>query len=102
MVKLFIAGGTLSMSVLSVELIILILAAWKFPSRVKEVGLIALMTGLVSVMTGMYQGFGAIELAGDISTVVFISGMKVALIPIIYGSLIYLLSLIIRVIQKPR
>jgi len=41
-------------------------------------------------------------MAGDISTVVFIGGMKVAMIPIIYGSLIYLLSLIIRVIQKPR
>lgn len=90
------------MSVLSVELIILILAAWKFPSRVKEIGLIALMTGLVSVMTGLYTGFDAIQKAGGISPVVFMGGLKVALIPIIYGSLIYLLSLIIRVIQKPR
>jgi hypothetical protein len=30
------------------------------------------------------------------------SGVKIALIPIIYGGLIYLVSLIMRIILKPR
>ena len=39
---------------------------------------------------------------GDVSTAVLCGGLKVTLIPTFYGLIVYFLSLIIRVIQKPR
>jgi len=102
MLKLFNDGGILDMSILTIELVLLLLAAWKKPSWVKEIGLIALMTGILGFLWGMYGGFDAIQKAGDISPSVLAGGLKVALIPIIYACLIYFLSLIIRIIRKPK
>ncbi len=90
------------MSILTIELIFLLVAAWKAPAWVKEIGLIALMTGILSVLSGMYYAFDAIQMAGDISSSVLAGGLKVALVPIIYGGLIYVLSLIIRITQKTK
>ncbi|MFA5324654.1 MAG: hypothetical protein WCR82_00545 [Bacteroidales bacterium] len=100
--QLFIEGGSFFMTILTVEFILLILAAWKAPAWVKETGLIALITCLIFTFLSLIQAFGAIQSAGDISMSLFCGGMKVALIPIIYGSIIYLVSLILRIIQKPR
>jgi len=90
------------MSILTIELIFLLVAAWKAPAWVKEIGLIALMTGIMSQLTGLYNAFDAIQIAGDISSSVLAGGLKVALVPIIYGGLIYILSLIIRITQKTK
>lgn len=102
MFKLFIAGGFIAMSILTVELIALLLAAWKAPAYVKEIGLIALMTGFVHFMFGFYNAADAVEMAGDISPALVWGGFKVALISITYGCLIYIASLIIRIMHKPR
>jgi len=102
MIKLFYMGGPLFMSILTIELIFLLVAAWKAPAWVKEIGLIALMTGIMSVFTSLYHAFDAIQLVGDISTSALAAGLKVTLIPIIYGVLIYVLSLIIRITQKTK
>lgn len=45
MFDLFIAGGPGAMSLLSVELVCLFFAAWKAPAWVREIGLLALVTG---------------------------------------------------------
>ncbi len=102
MINLFYAGNPLDMTILTIELVLLILAAWKKPTWVKEIGLIALMTGILGLFWGLYHACDAIQIAGDISTSVLAGGFKVALIPIIYACLIYFLSLIIRIIQKPK
>jgi len=100
--KFFVEGGSLFMTILTIEFILLFLAAWKAPAWVKEIGIIALTTALLSTLLGLRQVFEAIQVAGDISMSVLCGGLKVALIPVIYGMLIFLVSLIIRIIQKPR
>ncbi len=102
MLHLFIEGGPLFMGILTIELIFLLIAAWKAPAWVKEIGLMALITGILGTLIGITQACDAIERAGDISMSIMAGGMKVALITVIYGSLIYFASLIIRIIVKPR
>lgn len=102
MLHFFIEGGPLFMGLLTIELVFLIIAAWKAPAWVKEIGLMALITGILSTLLGIAQACDAIQVAGDISMSIMAGGLKVALITIIYGGLIYLASLIIRIIHKPR
>ena len=45
--SLFLEGGVFGMTLLTIVLILIILAAWKAPAWVKELGLIALMTGVL-------------------------------------------------------
>ncbi len=102
MLKLFIEGGPIFMGILTLELVFLLIAAWKAPAWVKEIGLMALITGILGTLIGMQQAFGVIEQVSDISFSLMAGGMKVALITTIYGGLIYFASLIIRIIVKPR
>lgn len=100
--QLFIEGGALGMTILTVEFILLILAAWKAPAWVKEIGLIALVTSVIYTLTSLYQAFSTVQEIGAISQAVWCGGLRVATIPFIYGCTIYLVSLILRIIQKPR
>ena len=102
MFKLFLEGGIIGMGLLTIELILLLLAAWKAPGWVREIGLLALLTGVLWTLTGVYQAGTALEAAGDVSISLVWGGIKVMCIGLIYGCLIYSLSLIIRIIQKPR
>ncbi len=102
MLHLFIEGGPLYMGLLTIELVFLLIATWKAPAWVKEIGLMALITGILGTLIGMHQACDAIERAGDISLNIMAGGMKVALITVIYGGLIYFASLIIRIVIKPR
>ena len=102
MLHLFIEGGPLFMGILTIELVFLLIAAWKAPAWVKEIGLMALITGILGTLIGMQQACDAIQRAGDISLGIMAGGMKVALITVVNGGLIYFASLIIRIIHKPR
>jgi amino acid transporter len=102
MYALFIEGGSPGMTVLTVILLALLLAAWKAPAWVKETGMIALVVGVIWSLMGFYQAATVIEKAQGIAQHIIWGGMKVAVIPLLYGLLIYLVSLIIRIIQKPR
>jgi glucan phosphoethanolaminetransferase (alkaline phosphatase superfamily) len=95
-------GGPLWMSILTLELIALLFAAWKAPAWVIEIGIIALFTGPLGYIFGIIQISNVIQAAGDISMGLMAGGFKMTLIPVIYGILIFILSLIIRIIQKPR
>lgn len=102
MFQLFLEGGLWGMTLLTLELVGLLLAAWKAPAWVKEIGLLALITGIVYTLFGLRQAMGVVQQAGDISTSLLAGGLRVACIPVIYGLLIYALSLVIRMAQKPR
>jgi len=67
MLKLFIEGGPIFMGILTLELVFLLIAAWKAPAWVKEIGLMALITGILGTLIGMQQAFGVIEQVSDIS-----------------------------------
>ena len=102
MFSLFLEGGLWGMTLLTLELIGLLLAAWKAPAWVQEIGLLALISGIVYTLFGFSQAMGFVQRAGDISFSLLAGGLRVACIPVIYGMLIYLLSLVIRMVQKPR
>ena len=90
------------MIIITLLLIALLIAAWKAPKWVKEIGIAALVVAILWNMAGLYQAMGAVMMTGDISPAVLCGGLRVAMISSFYGLIVYLISLIIRVIQKPR
>ncbi len=102
MTNLFIAGGALWMVILTLELIGLLLAAFKAPNWVSSIGSIALCTGLLNTFFGLFNMFTAFQLAGDISPSLFAGGCRSTLIGIIYSILIFTISRIIKIVLSPR
>jgi len=109
----FLAGGLGPMSLLSIIFVLLLFAAWKAPNWVKEIGLIALVFGLIWPLIPLYGCLDAMakvsvsmgnEASGifDIISPGVLLGIRYTFIPAIYGVCIYVLSLIIRIILKPR
>ena len=109
----FIAGGIGPMSILSILLVFLLFAAWKAPNWVKEIGKIALVFGLMMPLFPIYQCLEALAMVAasqgggatgifDLISPVVLFGVRYTLIPAIFGMLIYLISLIIRIVIKPR
>ena len=102
MIDFFVEGGLLWMSLLTIEFIGVLLAAWKAPGWVKEAGLIALATGFLGTVLGFMQAATDIAAAKGIAPYIIWAGVRVALMTLLYGCLIYGVSLVIRMIQKPR
>jgi len=100
--QLFVEGGVSGMIIITLFLIALLLAAWKAPRWVKEIGIGGLVTGIYWTLRGLYQMFGTIQMFGNISFSVVCGGLRVAMIGTFYGLIVYFISLIIRVAQKPR
>ena len=114
MFKLFMQGGAGFMTILTILLVAIFFAAWKAPRWIKEIGSFALVFGFLTLLIGLYQMFEALQqVATDIgegvtgvfdliSPGVLFGGLKIALIPVFYGIIIYLISLVVSVIKKPR
>ena len=90
------------MSVLTILLVALFFAAWKAPRWVKEIGIAALVVSVFWTLLGLAQAFDTIQTVGDVPQAVLAGGLKVCLISVLYGLIVYFISLVIRVIQKPR
>ena len=111
MKDLFYSGGPLFMGILTLiaaaMLALAIYNGWNIFSHkssetiprklrmIKELGLLALVTGVLATSLGLFAAFDAIQSAGDISLSLMAGGLKVAMITIIYGFFIYILSLLI-------
>ena len=102
MFELFVLGGIPWMTFLTINLLALLLAAWKAPAWVKEIGIIALVFGVISFLIGFYIGAADISKAGELPPRIIWGGLQIAVITPIYGLIIYLASLIIRITQKPK
>ena len=100
--QLFMEGGALGMTIITIFLIALLVAAWKAPRWVKEIGIGALVVGIFWTLHGLLQMLGVLQLFGDTPIPVIYGGLKVTLISTAYGLIVYFISLVIRVIQKPR
>ena len=59
---------------------------------VRESGLLALIFGVFATSYGLYSAFTAISLAGSISTGLLAAGLKVALLPLMYGFVIFIIA----------
>lgn len=102
MFKLFMEGGPVFMAILTAVLASVFFAAWKAPRWVKEIGMFALVFGLFSTFLGIIQVLGVMQQIESIETGVLCGGIKVTLIPAVYGMIIYMISLVIRIAEKPR
>ena len=100
---LFVSGGPVGMIIITILFIGLFFAAWKAPAWVKEIGLAALVVGVFWTLLGYLQMADFIQgYAEDISRNVLAGGIKVGLVPVLYGLIVYFVSLVLHVIHKPR
>ena len=102
MFKLFVEGGVPWMTFLTLVFIALLLSAWKAPAWVREIGKFAAVCGVFSTLVGFLFAAADIAKAGDVPAGIAWEGLRIAVIPAMYGLFIYMVSLIIRIIQKPR
>ena len=101
-ITLFVEAGAGFMTIITLMLIALFFAAWKAPAWIKEIGLLALAFGFLATFIGFIQAADFIRSQGDISQNVIWGGVKVGLIPTAYGIIVYIVSLVLRIIKKPR
>ncbi|MCF8222860.1 MAG: MotA/TolQ/ExbB proton channel family protein [Bacteroidales bacterium] len=110
MFKLFNMGGPLFMGILTlIFFVILAIAVFnlfliirddfkdiaetrKKLAYIKSLGLFAFISGILGQLIGLFSAFTAIEKAMDISPAILAGGLKVSMITVIYGTVIFLLS----------
>ena len=102
MFRLFIEGGVIYMTILTLMFIALFLAAWKAPAWVKEIGKMAAVLGVIAALIGFIVAASDVAAADGISQGIIWGGLRLVFIAPLYGLLIYFVSLIIRMVQKPR
>ena len=98
----FIGGNMIHMSILTLLLAFVFLAAWKAPAWGWKIGLLALASGILFGILGYYQIYDYTQSIGDVSPAVLAGGYKCTLIPVIYGFIIFIVSLIINIFQSPK
>ena len=101
-ITLFVSGGPVGMIIITLLFIGLFFAAWKAPRWVREIGVAALVVGLFWTILGWFQIVDFLSGHDDLAITILAGGIKVSLIPVLYGLIVYFVSLVIRVIQKPR
>lgn len=97
-----IQGGLGNIVVISLLLIALFIAAWKAPRWVKEIGKAGLVTGIFFSLKAAYAAARSIGDTGVHSAPVISGMLECILIPAMYGLIVYFVSLVIMVLQKPR
>lgn len=113
LIAFFMEGGIGFMSVLTILLIAIFFAAWKAPRWVKEIGIFALAFGFLGQLLGVFQVLSTMrDIAAESGAVTSISdlvpyrvlfaGLKVTMNCLIYGVIVFLVSVVVRTIQKPR
>lgn len=100
--EMFLSGNILCMSILTLLLASLFLTAWKAPAWLRNVGHVAFVSGLMFGLLGLYQIYDYLQQADNIANAVLYGGYKCAIIPVVYGIVIYVVSLILDICLKPR
>lgn len=88
------------MSILTIILLGVLVSYWKFPNWTKELGILALATGVLGQIIGLYSAFKGIEQMGEVSQSMMVGGLKVSTITTMYGILIYIISVLLRLLKK--
>ena len=89
---IFLAGATVA-----VKSLISILnggdaeSIYRTTGYVKSISLLALVTGILGQMIGMFDAFKAIEEMGSVSPAMLAGGLKVSVITTIYGMICFVL-----------
>ncbi len=106
---LFYQGGPLFMGILSMVGLLLIAAfiaatmgKVKF-SAVRELGLLALVIGVLGQLIGLYEGFKGLEqMSGSVNPALIMGGLKVSMISMLYGVILFVLSRVFLLIKRVR
>jgi len=102
MIDLFLQGGVLTMSILTFLLISVVIAFSKKQELVKSLGILAFIIGLLSALLGLYSAFNVIEQVGNVAPSILAGGIKIAFLNLIYGLIIYMISISLDIIGKWR
>lgn len=101
--RLFVEGSVGWMTLVTLVLVGVLIAIWKAPNWVKEIGLIGLALGILGSLAGCYQGCTDIIIAGGISpNILYPAVVKVIPITTLYGVMVYLFSVVVNMLQTPR
>ncbi|MEQ9285989.1 MAG: MotA/TolQ/ExbB proton channel family protein [Cyclobacteriaceae bacterium] len=112
MLELFWMGGSLFMGILTIIFIAVVvvsilssLTVYKSDIQkeeavrkidyIKQVGLFALVVGILGQLIGLFEAFKAIEQMGNVSPAMLAGGIKVSMITTLYGFFIYIVSVLI-------
>ena len=113
MIDLFVEGGVLMMSIISLFLIGMFVFIFTsksssdqkgkrpFQRTIQVLARMALATGVLSFLIGMFSGFSVLAKT-DLSPGVLIGGTRVAMISLIYALLVYLIGQIIILVNQRR
>lgn len=112
MFDLFIEGGPVFMGVLTIIFLLAIVQSIRtkivFPSKssdqvlarknmtyIRSLGILAFVVGVLGQLIGLYQAFGAIQVAGDVSPTLLANGLRVSMLTTMYGTLIFIVCLVL-------
>ncbi len=107
--ELFSIGGALYMSIITIWAIAMLVFAGqkivhffvqgKFSKSGLDLillfGSLAFFTGILTQAIGLFQAFGAIQQAGDISPALIYGGFKISMITTLYGFFVFIFSLLV-------
>lgn len=100
--RLYVEGSVGWMTLVTLALVAVLIAAWKAPNWVRELGLTGLAIGMLGTLCGLCQASRQIIIDGDISPTVLCGGIKVALITTMYGVIVCLISVVIDLLHRSR
>ena len=95
MIEIFLQGGVLFMSIITIFLVMVGLSFYTHSDKLKTYGNLALSSGILGSFIGLYSAFMTIQEVGNVSPAVFAGGLRVALICTLYGLLVYIVSRIL-------
>lgn len=98
----FLQGGLGGMCVITLILVAIFFAAWKAPAWVRNLGRLGFMDGFIWTMMGIFQMLDYLGQNPETGAGIIYGGLKVAMIPLLYSSFVYVVALIINTVQKPR
>ncbi len=99
MIEIFLQGGVLFMSLVSIGLLGVIYSYWVYDDKVLTYGNLSLAIGIFGTLIGLYDAFAAIENMGNVSQAILAGGLKVASTTTLYGLLVYIISRILHLIS---
>ena len=102
--EVHIEGGVLFMSILSILLLsVLATGIGAFVGKKvfllkisQEIGLFALVWGILGQLIGLFAAFQAIEMVGEVSQGILAGGLKVSSYTTIYGLIVFLIAKLVK------
>ena len=90
------------MGLLSILFLLLIYSAIKKNTIAKVLGQLALATGILGFLLGLFDAFKAVEASGGVAQNIWAGGLKNALLPALYGLIIFITSLLFDLFKDKR